>query len=73
MRVGGGGGGFGGAGGGLANTGDYLVTMVVGGQSYRQTFRVERVSGSDSEGPQFGGDDDHDQLGRFTPKAKKNK
>jgi hypothetical protein len=47
--------------------------MVVGGQSYRQTFRVERVSGSDSEGPQFGGDDDHDQLGRFTPKAKKNK
>ena len=70
---GGGGGGFGGAGGGLANTGDYLVTMVVGGQSYRQTFRVERVSGSDSEGPQFGGDDDHDQLGRFTPKAKKNK
>jgi hypothetical protein len=70
---GGGGGGFGGGGANIANTGDYLVTMVVGGQTYKQTFRVERVSGDDSGGPGFGGDDEHDQMGRFTPKARRQK
>jgi hypothetical protein len=70
---GGGGGGFGGAGANIANTGDYLVTMVVGGQTYRQTFRVERVSGGGTDAPQFGGDENHDQMGRFTPKANKSK
>jgi hypothetical protein len=68
---GGGGGGFGGGGASIANTGDYLVTLVVGGQTYKQIFRVERVSGSDSEGPAFGEDDDHDQMGRYTPKKSK--
>ncbi len=67
----GGGGGFGGGGANIANTGDYLVTMVVGGQSYRQTFRVERVSGGAADGPAFGEDGDHDQMGRFTPKSKR--
>jgi photosystem II stability/assembly factor-like uncharacterized protein len=67
---GGRGGFFGAAGTTTANTGDYLVTLVVNGQTYRQTFRVERVSGND-DGPAFGGDDEHDQLGRYTPKATK--
>ena len=70
---GGGGGGFGGGGASIANTGDYLVTMVVDGKPYKQTFRVERVSGDDSGGPGFGEDENHDQMGRFTPKAKKNR
>jgi photosystem II stability/assembly factor-like uncharacterized protein len=39
---GGGGGGRGGAGGAIAQPGTYLVTMTVNGQTYRQTFRVER-------------------------------
>jgi hypothetical protein len=39
----GGGGGFGGGGGApLVNSGDYLVTVTVGGQSSRQKLRVER-------------------------------
>ena len=63
----GGGGGFGGGGGTLANTGDYLVTMVVNGQTYKQTFRVERVSGGEEGAPQFGGEEQHDQGGRYTP------
>ena len=29
----------------LAPLGDYLVTLTVGGQSYRQKLRVERVEG----------------------------
>ena len=69
----GGGGGFGGGGANIANTGDYLVTLVVGGQTYKQTFRVERVSGGGTDAPQFGGDDDHDQMGRFTPNARRQK
>ena len=70
----GGRGGFGGAPGTTtANTGDYLVTLVVNGQTYRQTFRVERVSGND-DGPAFGGgDDEHDALGRYTPQAARTK
>ncbi|HWH52750.1 MAG TPA: hypothetical protein VN651_14470 [Gemmatimonadaceae bacterium] len=66
-----GGGGFGGPGATLASTGDYLVTLTVGGQSYKQTFRVERVSGGSEDTPSFGGDDDHDGLGRYTPNAAK--
>ncbi len=44
-RGGGGGGGFGGGAGQLAPPGDYLVTLTVGGQSYRQKLRVERLEG----------------------------
>ena len=67
-RGGGGGGAFGGgAATTTANTGDYLVTLLVNGQSYRQTFRVERVSGGGDSANPFGGDDEHDQLGRYTP------
>jgi hypothetical protein len=40
----GGGGGFGGGGGALAPTGDYLVTLSIGGQTYKQTFRVEQTN-----------------------------
>ena len=44
---GGGGGGFGGAGGApLVDTGDYLVTLSVGGQRLKQVLRVQRVAGS---------------------------
>jgi len=71
---GGGGGGFGGgAGPTSANTGDYLVTLVVNGQTLKQTFRVERISGGGDVGFQFGEDENHDQLGRYTPKASKSK
>ena len=48
FRVGGrgGGGGFGGAGGApLVDTGDYLVTLNVGGQRLKQVLRVQRVVG----------------------------
>ena len=62
-------GGFGGANGPTtANTGDYLVTMTVNGKTYKQVFRVERVSGGGEEGFSFGEDDTHDGLGRYTPK-----
>ncbi|MEO7714349.1 MAG: hypothetical protein ABIV10_15665 [Gemmatimonadaceae bacterium] len=44
---GGGGGGFGGAGGApLVDTGDYLVTLSVGGQRLKQVLRVQRVIGT---------------------------
>jgi hypothetical protein len=56
---GGGGGGRGGAGGGrgavVAGTGEYLVSMTVGGQTYKQVLKVERVSGVDDSANQFGG------------------
>ncbi len=55
----GGRGGFGGGRGGfgsLAGTGDYLVTMTVGGRTYRQTLHVERVSGSAATGAADGSD-----------------
>ena len=47
-----GGGGFGGFGGRGAQapvvaSGDYLVTLTVGGKTYKQLLRVERVSGGD--------------------------
>jgi hypothetical protein len=40
-----GGGGFGGGAGTLVPPGDYLVTLSVGGQTYRQKLRVERMEG----------------------------
>jgi hypothetical protein len=40
-----GGGGFGGGAAPLVAPGDYLVTLTVGGQTYRQKLRVERMEG----------------------------
>ncbi|MFL5911681.1 MAG: hypothetical protein ACJ768_14045, partial [Gaiellaceae bacterium] len=65
----GGGGGFGGLfgfGGGrgnqapVVNTGDYLVTLQVGGRTSKQMLRVERMSGGDDTGSNFGSDEDRD-------------
>ncbi|MEP6619004.1 MAG: hypothetical protein ABJE47_06815 [bacterium] len=56
---GGGGGGFGG-GGNLAEPGLYVVTMTANGQTYKQTFRVERVAGADVSGGGGGEDDEED-------------
>lgn len=59
----GGRGGFGGGAGAgtfVVGTGDYLVTMTVGGQTFRQVLHVERVSGGDDTGSPFGVDgEDH--------------
>jgi hypothetical protein len=53
---GGGGGGRGAARGAVvAGTGEYLVTMTVGGQTYKQILKVERVTGVDDSANQFGG------------------
>ncbi|HVX42160.1 MAG TPA: hypothetical protein VHB25_21545 [Gemmatimonadaceae bacterium] len=70
--AGGRGGGFNfGGGPGLANTGDYLVTMTVNGKTYKQAFRVERVTGSDQQ--DFGGftGEEHDQSQARRAKSKK--
>ena len=58
-RGGGGFGGFGGRGGQapVVASGDYLVTLTVGGKTYKQLLRVERVSGGDDTSA-FGFDDD---------------
>ena len=73
-RGGGGGGGGGGAPGATtANTGDYLVSMVVNGQTYKQVFRVERMSGGGADATPFGEDEDHDHNGRYVPKVPKSK
>jgi photosystem II stability/assembly factor-like uncharacterized protein len=48
---GGGRGGFGGGGGALAPTGDYLVTLTIGGQTYKQTFRVEQTNNAGTGSP----------------------
>jgi hypothetical protein len=65
---GGRGGGFGaifGFGGGrgnqapVVNSGDYLVTLTVGGRSYKQVLRVERASGGDDVSTGFL-DEEHD-------------
>ena len=55
-------GGFGGFGGRgnqapVVASGDYLVTLTVGGKTYKQLLRVERVSGGDDTGS-FGFDDE---------------
>ena len=47
--------------------------MVVNGQTYKQTFRVERVSGGGGDSFQFGEDENHDQSGRYVPKVPKSK
>ncbi len=53
---GGGGGGRGGARGAVvAGTGEYLVSMTVGGQTYKQILHVERVGNVDDSANQFGG------------------
>ena len=53
----GGGGGFPAATGAtIVNTGDYSVTMTVGGQTFKQTFRVERVNGGGDAAVDFGGE-----------------
>ncbi len=56
-----GGGGFGGAVPGTftVGTGEYLVTMTIGGQSYRKVLHVERVSGGEDNGTSSGSDDRH--------------
>jgi hypothetical protein len=38
----------------MVGTGDYIVTLTVGAQTYKQTFRVERVSGGGDVGFDFG-------------------
>jgi hypothetical protein len=42
-----------GAGAPVVGTGDYLVSISVGGQTYKQVLRVERVSGSGGGGSPF--------------------
>ena len=68
---GGGGGGFGGAGGNVVEPGTYVVTLAAGGQTYKQTFRVERVAGSDESGVGPVEEDDEDEPinGGIFPKA----
>jgi hypothetical protein len=61
-RGGGGGGRGGGGGGNIVGTGEYLVTMTVGGQTYRQVLKVERVSGGDDAANPFGSDERLEQL-----------
>jgi photosystem II stability/assembly factor-like uncharacterized protein len=39
-----------------AGAGEYLVTLSVGGQTYKQVLHVEHVSGTEDEGFQFGTD-----------------
>ena len=51
-------GGFGGgAGGSEAGTGTYLVTLKVGDKTFKQVLKIERMSGGDSGGSPFGGDE----------------
>jgi hypothetical protein len=42
-----------GAGAPVVGTGDYLVSISVGGQTYKQVLRVERVSGTGGGGSPF--------------------
>lgn len=51
-------GGFG-VGGSEASTGSYLITLKIGDKSYKQVLKVERVSGGESAGFSFFGDDEH--------------
>jgi hypothetical protein len=53
--------GFGGRSAPMAGTGDYLVTMTVGGQVQRQTVHVERSPGLDDDSSSgFGGEEEED-------------
>jgi hypothetical protein len=62
-QQGGRGGGFGGRGAQapVVASGDYLVTLTVGGKTYKQLLRVERVSGGDDTSAFGFDDDDHDK------------
>ena len=51
-----GGGRRGGGGAPLVGTGDYLVSITVGGQTMKQVLHVERVSGGGGGGSPFGVD-----------------
>jgi len=72
-QVGGrGGGGFGAGFGNLADAGSYVVTLTAGGQTYKQTFRVERVGTGDNAAMADSADDGDDQgdiNGGIFPKA----
>ena len=39
----------------FAGAGEYLVTMTVGGQTFKQVLKVEHMSGGDDSGNPFGG------------------
>jgi hypothetical protein len=56
-----GGGGFGGGGGNLVEPGTYVVTLTAGGQTYKQTLRVERSGTGDGEVSAFESDEDQNQ------------
>jgi hypothetical protein len=63
-----GGGGFGG-GGNVVEPGTYVVTLSAGGQTYKQTFRVERVgAGDDGSGAGEEEDENLDINGGIFPK-----
>ena len=68
----GGGGLFGGVGGNLVEPGAYVVTLSAGGQTYKQTFRVERSGTGDGAVTAFPGDVDdeenRDSNGGILPK-----
>ncbi|MBC7671302.1 MAG: hypothetical protein H7247_02675 [Polaromonas sp.] len=51
-----GGGGFGGAGATLVEPGTYVATLTAGGQTYKQSFRVERAGTGDGDGGGAGED-----------------
>jgi hypothetical protein len=70
-RGGGGGGGRGGGAGGLAGTGDYLVTMTVGGKTLRQVLRVERVGSGDAVGGSGGGEIQQEPKSRIHSRFEK--
>lgn len=67
----GGGGGFGGGGGNLVEPGTYVVTLSAGGQTYKQTVRVERSGTGDGDVGAFENDDEDNQdlNGGVFPKA----
>jgi photosystem II stability/assembly factor-like uncharacterized protein len=68
---GGGGGGFGG-GGNLVEPGMYVVTLTAGGQTYKQTFRVERAGTGDgvaTASEQSDDEQDQELNGGILPKA----
>ena len=55
----GGGAGFGGGGASLVEPGTYVVTLTAGGQTYKQSFRVERAGTGDGDGGGTGEDGRH--------------
>jgi hypothetical protein len=67
----GGGGGFGGGAGNLVEPGTYVVTLSAGGQTYKQTVRVERSGTGDGDVGAFENDDEDNQdlNGGVFPKA----